>query len=428
MTIEHPQAVKPVSDAGQAPVPNHLPSAGARSPGRRRLILMAAGVWAATRLVYAVLTYVSLVFAANQPSSARAVLLAWDIWDATWYQLISRVGYASIETTAFFPLYPMLIRGVSVVLGHGSGPIPPDQDVVRVAVAMALANLGALLAFIGLALLADHESGGADGDFARRTVVLLAAYPFAFYLAAGYAEGFFLAEAVFALYFARRARWLPALVAALLAGLTRPTGVALALPLLWEFGRHHGWWQRDRAPRDLRPGSLAVGLLVAGSTLLGTGIYAAYLWSRFGTPLVWLHVQGSGWHRVTAPLWITALRLAHRAVSGPIFSPPKAALLLQLLPLLLLLAALAFGLARKLPMAFSLYLAGVAYLAVAAPVVQQYELIVSAGRYVLIAFPMFLILSGWLRSRPSLELAWVGGGFALQAILLGVFLRGGWVA
>jgi Gpi18-like mannosyltransferase len=52
-------------------------------------------------------------------------------------------------------------------------------------------------------------------------------YPFSFYLTAAYTEGLFLTFAILCLLFARQGRWRLAAVMALLAGATRPTGVAL---------------------------------------------------------------------------------------------------------------------------------------------------------------------------------------------------------
>jgi hypothetical protein len=49
------------------------------------------------------------------------------------------------------------------------------------------------------------------------------------------------------------------------------------------------------------------------------------------------------------------------------------------------------------------------------------------GRYVMAAVPLFLLLGRWMVRRPWLEMLVVGGGFMLQALFLGFFLRGGWV-
>ena len=42
-------------------------------------------------------------------------------WDGGWYMNIAENGYISIQSTAFFPLYPMLIAAVSYLTGFGTG-------------------------------------------------------------------------------------------------------------------------------------------------------------------------------------------------------------------------------------------------------------------------------------------------------------------
>jgi len=129
----------------------------------------------------------------------------------------------------------------------------------------------------------------------------------------------------------------------------------------------------------------------------------------------------------TWPPWLTAARLAHRLVSVSLFSPQEAALLLELVPVVLF-SAIVLAASRRLPFAFTLYVLGLVALALAAPVPSQYELIVSAGRHMAVAFPVFIVLAGWLRKRPGLTIACIACGFMIQAALLSVFLRGGWVA
>jgi len=175
------------------------------------VVLSAVGVWLATRVAYGVFTYFSVVLNAPGMAHARSLLQAWDQYDTNWYLLISRQGYFSPEASAFFPLYPTLVGGVSALLGHAHGPIWPAFDALRLLVALGVANAFTLAGFIGLALLAVHEYG--EERTASLTVLVAAAFPFAFFLAAAYTEGPFLAAAVFTLYFARRGEWKWAAVA-----------------------------------------------------------------------------------------------------------------------------------------------------------------------------------------------------------------------
>lgn len=397
-----------------------------RGEDRVRIALAAAGIWAATRVAYGAFTYITVGFGAAAPPHARTLLEAWDQYDTHWFLLISRLDYTQPAMSAFFPFFPTLIRWLAALAGDAQGPIWPAYDGVRLLIALVLANLFTLVAFVGVALLAVRESG--EDDAGSATVWALATYPFAFFLAAAYTEGPFLAAAAFTLYFARRGAWPGAAVAALLAGLVRPTAAALVLPLAWEYGRQHGWMRGlAQAGWSQRLRVLAGGFIVVAAVPLAVGAYAVILWQRYGTPLVWLRVQSEIWHRQTVPPWRTALQLGHRLVVYPPWSHNEAMLLLALVPLVFFGAVVLVSL-RSMPFAFTLYTAGVGYLAVSAPVASQPELIESTGRFLLAAIPVFLVVGAWMRRRPAFAQLWVAGGVLLQGALLVNFFAGRWVA
>jgi hypothetical protein len=128
-----------------------------------------------------------------------------------------------------------------------------------------------------------EERLGAEG--ARRAVLYLAFFPFALFLQAVYSESLYLFLTLAAFYFAERRRFLPAGLAAGLALLARPTGLALlpALALL-------AWRERDRL-RAL--GSLAVAPLLFAA-------YPLYLWWAEGDPWAFLRAQRL-WSRHLSP-------------------------------------------------------------------------------------------------------------------------------
>jgi hypothetical protein len=395
-------------------------------PGWLRVSVAAGGLWLATRVAYAVFTYVVVALDSRNGTHARALLEAWDQYDTHWYLLISRLDYSQPAMTAFFPLYPSLIAQLTGLLGHAQGPVWPAYDGVRLLAALGIANLFALVAFAGLALLAIQEGG--DEGSALGAVWALAAYPFAFFLAAAYTEAPFLAAAIFTLYFARRGAWPWVVLAALLAGLLRPTAAALVLPLAWEYGRQHGWGrQLLTAGWPLRLRVLAGGFAVGAAVPVAVAAYAVFLWHRFGTPLIWFRVESQVWHRQTMPPWRTALSVGHRLLTYPAWSHDQAMLLLALLPLLLVLGVVLVSL-RSMPFAFVIYTLGVCYLSVSAPVSNEPELIESTGRLLLAAAPVFLVIGAWLRRRRVLGQLWLTGGFLLQAVLLINFFAGHWVA
>jgi hypothetical protein len=91
---------------------------------------------------------------------------------------------------------------------------------------------------------------------------------------------------------------------------------------------------------------------------------------------------------------------------------------------LILVALLAF---RRWPVSLALYTIGMIALLVTSAVPLDYDPFNAEGRYVLLVIPLFLLLGRWMVRRPWLEMLLVGGGFMLQALFLGFFLRGGWL-
>src|SRR5918999_2089660 len=88
-------------------------------------------------------------------------------WDAAWYLRIADSGYAGSDVrAAFFPLYPMLVRGLASPLGASPA-------------ALLLASYAvALAAFLGaLALLHRLVSLGLGPPPARPALLLLAVFP-----------------------------------------------------------------------------------------------------------------------------------------------------------------------------------------------------------------------------------------------------------
>src|SRR5215472_3744777 len=184
----------------------------------RRIALCATGVWPATRAALALFTVFAVLFHAGQANqtatlSPHLLLASWLHWDVGWYTGIARTGYAYPRQSVFFPLYVLLTQAVAAVLG-------PAHILLA---AMLVSNLATLAAFIGLAALAVPEGMGERAAYT--TVLVFAALPLAFFLAAAYTEGLFVACAAWALLAARRGWWCRAGLVALLAGLTRSTAV-----------------------------------------------------------------------------------------------------------------------------------------------------------------------------------------------------------
>jgi hypothetical protein len=127
---------------------------------------------------------------------------------------IAQHGYDRPMGVTFYPLYPAAIRLVSVLM-----PVT--------AAALAVSTVAAFFAFWGLLRLADEMSPAGK----LRTTLLVCVWPTSFVLFAGYAESLALALVVWAVVFARGERWEAATACGLLAGMARPSGVMVFIPL-----------------------------------------------------------------------------------------------------------------------------------------------------------------------------------------------------
>jgi hypothetical protein len=203
-------------------------------------------------------------------------------FDAGWYGGIAANGYEWNQTfarqsnIAFFPAMPLLMRAAGVALGARDRGMPREIRMTRTlwgGVAISLtAFLFALwyLVKVGMQTIGEDRAGGA--------ALLLACYPFAFAFNAPYTESLFLLSSVAAVYHFHSRHWKRAGAWGLLAGLTRPNGFFLAVPL--GLIALEGMWRARRADGERPWGSAAAApLAVAAMPVAGMLMYTVYVFS-----------------------------------------------------------------------------------------------------------------------------------------------------
>ena len=340
-------------------------------------------------------------------------LSIWANFDGEHYVGVAESGYEE-ESPAFFPLYPLLARSAAALFG---GPVSPGT----------LSFCGLLVSLVAFCFalyfvyrIAEEEWGVRA---AQGAVLSLAFFPTSFFFNAVYTESLFLALSAGAVWAARVRKAL--LLASVLAGLaaaTRNVGVLLLIPLVaeWSDRREYGW--RAAAYLALVPAGLAA--------------YMAYLWWRFGDPLMFYGEQAE-WGR--EPAGANALTGAFRLASEDalvLFNPANyepfgfARLIYvvsgtnHLYSLLFLLFALTVVGAgwRVLPG----WLGAYAFAILAVPVLfaSTANPLMSMPRFVLTAFPLFLVLGATvLKDRKALAW-WVLLSVAISLLFSAFFV--GW--
>src|SRR5581483_4490483 len=181
-----------------------------------------------TRLLLVAGTYFSYILFPVPPHlypntavDVAGLLNSWNHWDAQRYVDIAQYGYQSVYDTPFFPLLPLLIKGLALLFGNQG----------FLAAGMIISNAALLGTLFVLYQLATDALGEAVG---RRTILYLCIFPTAFFFFAAYNESLFLLLTCGSFLAMRRQRWWLAGVLGLLAALTRTAGVMLALPFLYE--------------------------------------------------------------------------------------------------------------------------------------------------------------------------------------------------
>ena len=326
----------------------------------------------------------------------------WARWDGGWFTHLARHGYTDPKTTtAFFPAYPMLVRGAGWVLG--------GHDVLA-GVIVSLAAAG--LAFALLHRLAWQLVGE---DAARRTIVYLAVFPAALFLGAVYSESLYLLLSVGAFLAAVRGRFAYAGIAAGLAVLTRPTGVML-LPALAVLA-----WGAPARRRAF--GGLALAVPLAA-------IWPLWLWDTFGHPFEFLDAERNAWHRQLSPAgplggawhglvagWNGILQFVAGGNRFPGVDDPLQAAGINLESLAAAVFVLVLGIVawRRLGAAYGIFVVASLALPLASPT-PVYPLL-SMTRFALGVFPVFIAL-GAVTTRPRANALVI----AVFAALLGLDL------
>lgn len=350
-------------------------------------------------------------------------------WDSIWYLQIAHSGYFSRESTAFFPLYPGLVRLGAALLGSA----------VLAGVLISLASFVAGVYLLYLLARLDLSE-----DAARTTVYLLAFFPTALFFSAVYTESLFLVLSVGAFYAARQERWTVASVLGCLAALARANGVLIVLPLacLYFYGPclSSQLWVRGRSSRlrSAASGSASrVGSVVArrsGSRSglwlllvpLGLLAFLVYVGVTQGAPFAPFQIQsfwgrefagpfGGVWHLlVGVPQDIQRIATGHSA-SIDRFDPINWAThdLIDLAFLLFSAAGVAWAW-RRLPAAYLFY--AVVMLAESLSYPTPNEPIASFPRYVLVIFPLFM---GWGAKLADQRLTRTTTLVVLSALLVG---------
>ncbi len=333
-------------------------------------------------------------------ASANPLLAVWGRWDAEHYLGIAQHGYSGFEP-AFFPLYPELIRVVTLLTGS------------HLIAGLIVSNTASFFALLYLYKLVAHEY---NRQVAQRAVFYVSIFPTAIFFSAVYSESLFLFLTVASFYYVRERAWIKAGIFGFFAALTRSEGVLLAVPFFIEWivafkegGREFARYWFDDIVKPL------IGMALVG---LGLAVYMAYLWVLTGDPLRFSHVQ-THWGRHAEWPWSsisnTVAKIAHAHAPQTIANES-----LELFFTALMLAVLVAGV-RRVRLSYTVYM----LLSIVVPM--STGSLMSMQRFALVLFPMFALLALW-GSRPVVNSAYVTFSLPLLGLFTVLFAAWYWVA
>jgi Gpi18-like mannosyltransferase len=310
-------------------------------------------------------------------------------WDGGWYEAIAGHGYtaAGQQSVRFFPAFPLAARVVGGIPGVGV-----DAALVLVANVCALAAMAALL------VLVQHDLG--DRELARRSVWLLALAPPAYCLVLGYSDAVLLLLAVVTVLAARTGRWWWAAGAGLAAGLVRPVGVLLVVPVLIEV------WMSRRGDRTV--GRWTARVAAVAGPLAGLGVFLGWVDHQFGSAWLPFQVQEQVGRRGNLAFPVSAM--AHNVSALFHGHHVGSALHVPWVLLCLILLVVAF---RKLPLSYAALATVMLAVSLTSSNLDSFE------RYALGAFPL-VVAASTLTSRKRVEvvvLVLAGAGMVGYAVL-----------
>lgn len=333
-----------------------------------------------------------------------------------WYPEIVRNGYfyepRRRSSVAFFPAYPLLARGIVAVTGMRAE-----------AALLFVSNASFLAALAFLGVYVRSRSSEPTTNLADYTVLVAAFFPTGCFFRLPFSESVFLLLAIVAM-LAMARRW-PTLATAIVVGAAtaaRPVGVALLAPFYL-----HVW--RENPSLKLRAIRICVYLPTACWGLLA---YIAYQYTAFGEPLAFAKTQRYWRVAPEIPMGEKLLQLLTFQPLRDVFDPKAPAfwatrdlhgtawLSLHFANPVFFVAAIALlviGIRRRWLAAGEAAYCGL--LLLIPYVTRAYDTgFGSMGRFVLVAFPLYIVLARLLERTPEV-LRFVL--MSMSAFFLGVY-------
>lgn len=359
----------------------------------------------------------------HQQSVLKAILYSmWNQWDSDAYVLVGTQAYANPIHLAFFPLFPLLIRAISVVLSL--------FHPVSLRIAGVIASSGCFLASL-MVLFTWCKHKFSDG-MAYTTLAVLAFFPTSFFLRATYTESLFLLLTVCTFYFVDKKKFTYAAVFCGLASATRLVGV-LFIPVIIGIYLYQNW---QKNTHTLRQTLHTIGLTILASS--GFLLFSLYQYLTTNSFFTTFAISKNYWHRYFSfsHMWEAITNNFHNLFgqnfSTMCFTPgenyhfmiptcPSAAIINIAFTLVFLIWCIWITWKNTQPRIYQILAWIMIILAIGSGWFD------GMPRYILPCFPLYISIAKVLHKYPKIQPFY----FAISAILLTIFTlmftRGEWI-
>jgi len=393
----------------------------------KKEILALIGIFAVWCLVLAISSMVAPNFLEYQPSfpySAELLatsqlpqwLYSWANFDGVHYLTIIEKGYVgTANIQAFFPLYPLTVAVLTRLLLN---PI-----------ATGLIISGSLSTLL-IVLLYSLVKQQFDNKLARITLLVFLSFPTSFFFAAMYSESLFMVLVIGTFLAAYKRKWLAAGLLTALASATRVVGVMLVPALLIELALQTNPQLKLFNLTQLKLTLLKLivskkkKLVFISLGFLGLLTYMLFLTYEFGDPLYFFHVQSefAGTRQeslvIYPQVWWRSLKilLTYRPLDLKYF-----AYIQEFIVGSLGLAGLLYAF-KKVRASYVVF----ALLAFLVPTLTG--TFSSMPRYMLVCFPIFILLAQVLKNKKLALWLYLLVSTTLLIFNTILFIQGYWVA
>lgn len=315
-------------------------------------------------------------------------LAAWNRWDAPHYINLAKNGYENYVENGqhlflvFFPLYPWLLRITHLVIAN--------WEVACLTLSCLAYSVGACFFYA----LASEEYGK---SIAGKSLVLISVYPFSFFFGGMMTESLFLCTMMAGFYFVKKHNWLATGLVGILCSLCRIQGILLFGVAGVEFFVYYKPFAMLRQKQEIK---LIKLLFTKGICLflipVGNLVYFYINYKVEGNPFQFSIYQKEHWYHGTTyftnalkEIWGYAfLESTQNTMVASIWFP-------ELIIFAITILLLFYGLKRH-PLKYT------AFLFVYTIINYSVTFLISGGRYMSCAFPLFFILGEMLDKHPKI--------------------------